>query len=73
MKSSEDTVHKGTEKKYLIAQEFMVHCSNYYIVKAETMGEAIALIELDEDVLPIGGSTHDFKILGYSSEDNFDS
>lgn len=73
MKSSGDTVPKVTEKEYLIAQEFMVHASNYYVVKAKTMGEAIALIEQDEDLLPVGGSTHQFKILGYNSEDNFDS
>ena len=62
------------QKEYLIAQDFIVHGSHYYVVKADTMGEAIALIENDPDLLPVDYETNKFKVIGYTeSEDNYDS
>ena len=37
------------------------------------MGEAIAMIEGDPDILPIKGETQVFKVMGYTeSEDRYD-
>lgn len=67
-------MRKDTKKEFLIAQEFFLHGSYYYIVQAETMGEAVRMIEEDPEVMPVGMDQHAFKILGYTdSEDSYDS
>tara|TARA_R100000426_G_scaffold4271_3_gene6652 strand:+ start:792 stop:1013 length:222 start_codon:yes stop_codon:yes gene_type:complete len=72
MRSSEDSAPKHT-KQYLIAQDFVAHGIHYYVVEAETMGEAIQKIEDDPDLLPVKGETQIFKIMGYTeAEDNYD-
>ena len=72
MKSNEDSAPRGI-KTYLIAQDFIAHGIHYYAVEAETMGEAIAMIEDDPDILPIKGETQVFKVMGYTeSEDRYD-
>jgi hypothetical protein len=74
MKSSEDTVRKGTSKEYLIAQDFMLRGTHYYRVEADTMGAAIFLIESVENIMPEHSETHEVTITGYTdSEDNYDS
>jgi len=44
MRLSEDTVPKTIDKEYLIAQDYILHGTHYYCVRAETMGEAVSLI-----------------------------
>jgi hypothetical protein len=73
-KLSGDTVPKITEKEYLIAQDFVLRGTHYYVVKASSMGEAIHLIETDSDLHPVQAENHGMMILGYTdSEDNYDS
>lgn len=60
-------------KKFLIAQEFILHGIHYYSVEAETMGEAIEKIEEDPFLLPSDSEVNDLKILSYlEAEDNYD-
>ena len=61
-------------KTYLIAQEYIERGVYYYEVEAGTMGEAVALIEQDPEILPVSGDMKHFKIIGYTeSEDKYDS
>jgi hypothetical protein len=73
MKSNADSAPRDI-KTYLIAQEYIECGVYYYVVEAATMGEAVAFIEHDPEILPIGGDTKDFRIVGYTeSEDKYDS
>jgi hypothetical protein len=72
-KLSADIVPSIT-KEYLIAQDFILHGTHYYRVKADTMGEAVAMIENDPATHPEHSETHSVLISGYTdSEDNYDS
>ena len=72
MKLSDDSAPSGT-KRDLIAQDFVAHGVHYYVVEAGTMGEAIAMIEDDPDLMPVKGETQTFKVMGYTeAEDNYD-
>jgi hypothetical protein len=60
-------------KTYLIAQDFIAHGIHYYAVEAETMDEAIAMIECDPDISPIKGETQVLQVMGYTElEDRYD-
>lgn len=73
-KLKEDSVPRTTGKEYVISQEFILYGSHEYSVKAETMGEAIALIENDPDLFPTHTEQHDLIIAGYTEAgDNYDS
>jgi len=66
-------VRKGT-KEYLIAQDYVQTGTYYYLVQAETMGEAIVKIEHDPDTLPVDAAHHQFMVMSYTdAEDNYDS
>ena len=56
-------------KKFLIAQEVVILMTNYYEVEAETMGKAIALIELDPTLLPSDADIEGIEIMGYEEAD----
>ncbi len=74
MRLSEDSAPKDMDKEYLIAQDYILHGTHYYCVKADTMGEAVALIENDPEVRPDHSEAHDIVIAGYTeAEDNYDS
>ena len=74
MRLSEDTVPKTIDKEYLIAQDYILHGTHYYCVRAETMGEAVALIENDPDLHPDHTEAQNVLITGYTeAEDNYDS
>jgi hypothetical protein len=74
MRLSGDTVPKIIDKEYLIAQDYILHGTHYYSVKAGTMGEAVALIENDPDVHPDHTEAQKVLITGYTeAEDNYDS
>lgn len=60
-------------KEFLVAQEYIVHGTHYYIVKAETMGVAVEQIEDDPTVMPVDTEVIGYKILSYTeAEDNYD-
>lgn len=60
-------------KEFVIAQEFIAHGVHYYTVKAKTMGEAVAMIDHDPDLLPYDSEVIDFKPMAYvEAEDNYD-
>jgi hypothetical protein len=72
-KSSADSVPSIT-KQYYIAQDFILQGTHYYRVNADTMGEAVAMIENDPATCPEHTETHSVLIAGYTdSEDNYDS
>jgi len=62
-----------TKKHYLVAQEFIVHGTHYYSIRARTMGEALKCIEEDDDLLPMDTEIVNVQILSYTeAEDNYD-
>lgn len=74
MRLSGDTVPKIIDKEYLIAQDYILHGTHYYCVRAETMGEAVALIENDPELQPDHTEAQNVLITGYTeAEDNYDS
>ena len=73
MRLSGDIVPKD-EKEYLIAQDFVLQGTHYYLVKAATMGEAVDMIEHDPAVHPNHSETHNLLISGYTeAEEEYDS
>lgn len=66
---------KHTDKKtFLIAQSLALHITHYYEIEARTMGEAIAMIEIDPRVIPFDSEMEDATVLGYEeAEKNYDS
>ena len=77
MGQSDNKTHDATAahfmKEFLVAQEYIVQGTHYYIVKAETMGMAVENIEDDPDLLPVDSEVVAYKILGYTeAEDNYD-
>jgi len=74
VKKSNGDIVPSITKEYLIAQDFMLRGTHYYVVKASSMGEAIERIETDPYLLPVQAENHGMLILGYTdSEDNYDS
>jgi len=68
-------VPKHTDKKtFLIAQSLALHITHYYEIEARTMGEAIAMIEIDPRVVPFDTEMEDATVLGYEeAEKKYDS
>lgn len=61
-------------KDFIIAQEYVMHGVHYYVVKAETMGEAVKQIEEDPTLLPDDTEVQSIKIVSYTeADDNYDS
>lgn len=60
-------------KEFIIAQEYVLHGAHYYVVKAETMGDAVKQIEEDPTLLPDDTEVQAIKILSYTeADDNYD-
>ena len=60
-------------KEFLVAQEYILHGTHYFLVKAETMGKAVELIEEDPELHPTDSEVINVKIMSYTeADDNYD-